>query len=313
MAAPALRPLRVGEILDVAIKVYTRNFLTLWKIVALVVIPVNVLGAIVTLSTFPDDFLDPDFATQPGSFSEADAAALIAAQVIVAIASALTVVVATGACMKAVSDVYLGDKPSAGSSLKFAARRLHSLVWLAFLTFLFATLALIAFIVPGVWLWISWTVAPAALLLEGRKGLKAMRRSFQLVKGRWKQVFGAVLVGTLLAGIVGSAIGALSAGVVLTDAGDSLALTVVVDTFVSTIAGVLTTPFQAALVAIVYFDLRVRKEGFDLEILAQRIGSTPDPESRPDFLPPPPPSWEGREQPPFWPPPPGWKPGGGHS
>src|SRR3712207_5298828 len=123
MAAPTLRPLSVGEILDVAIKVYTRNALTLWKIVAFIVFPVNVLGAVVTLSTLPDEVFDPNFGTQPGTLTDDDLMALVAAQIIVAIVGMITVIIATGACTKAVSDVYLGEKPGAGSSLRFAAKR----------------------------------------------------------------------------------------------------------------------------------------------------------------------------------------------
>lgn len=309
MAAPVLRPLRVGEILDVAIKVYTRNALTLWKIVALVVFPVNVLGAIVTLSTLPDEFFDPSVA-QPGAFTEDDLMAMVAAQIIVAVIALITVVIATGGCMKVVSDVYLGNKPSAGESLRFAGRRVHSLVWIGVLTFVLAAIGLIGLIVTGVWLWVSWTVAPAVLLLEGRKGFKALRRSFRLVKGRWWPVFGATLVAAILSSIVGGALGALTAPLIFTDSADDIVLSAVVETLVNTVSGILTTPFQAAIVAIIYFDLRVRKEGFDLELLAQRIGTAPDPAARPDLLPPPPPAWEGSEQPPYWPPPPGWKPGG---
>ena len=43
----------------------------------------------------------------------------------------------------------------------------------------------------------------------------------------------------------------------------------------------LGTPLQAAVLAVVYFDLRVRKEGFDLELLARRVGVEP-PGSPPD-------------------------------
>ena len=313
MAAPALRPLRVGEILDVAIKVYTRNALTLWKIVAIVVFPVYVLSAIVTLSTFPDEFLDPQFGTQPRSFEdlEADFWTMIGAQIFLAIVTMVTVTIATGACMKAISDVYVGAVPETRSSLRFAARRVHSLVWITFLTFLFGALAAIALIVPGVWLWFSWTVAPAVLLVEGLKGTKALGRSFQLVKGRWWPVFAAVAVGYVLSGIVSSAISAVTLPLILSDAGENVLLTTVVNTIVSTIGGILVTPFNAALVAVIYFDLRVRKEGFDLELLAERIGSAPDPSRRPDYLPPPPVAPGGGEEPPYWPPPPGWKPSGG--
>jgi hypothetical protein len=56
----------------------------------------------------------------------------------------------------------------------------------------------------------------------------------------------------------------------------------------------------------------VRKEAFDLQLLAERIGVAPRPEWKRAPLPASPlapPRHEGA-QPPYWPPPPGWKPGG---
>jgi hypothetical protein len=39
-------------------------------------------------------------------------------------------------------------------------------------------------------------------------------------------------------------------------------------------SSVITTPFMAAVLVLIYFDLRVRKEGFDLEVLAQGVGGS---------------------------------------
>ena len=49
-AAPDLRPLGIGEILDVAIKIYLRNALVLFGLVVVVVLPVQVLTALVRYS-----------------------------------------------------------------------------------------------------------------------------------------------------------------------------------------------------------------------------------------------------------------------
>jgi len=48
-----MRPRRVGEILDAAIKIYIRNARTLMGLTAVVVIPMRVLAGIVLLSTLP--------------------------------------------------------------------------------------------------------------------------------------------------------------------------------------------------------------------------------------------------------------------
>ena len=76
-----------------------------------------------------------------------------------------------------------------------------------------------------------------------------------------------------------------------------------------TVGAMITTPYSAAVVALLYFDLRVRKEGLDLQLLAHDAGVERDPDA-----PLPAPlhgdEWtpEERAQAPYWPPPPGWKP-----
>jgi hypothetical protein len=75
----------------------------------------------------------------------------------------------------------------------------------------------------------------------------------------------------------------------------------------------LTTPAVAAFAIVLYIDLRVRKEGFDLYLLAQRLGVEPTEAGAQALLPPQPAVYADGEQPPFWPPPPGWKPGAGEN
>ena len=138
--------------------------------------------------------------------------------------------------------------------------------------------------------------------------MKALRRSRGLVKGRWWATFGTLLVATVLSGIVQSVLSGLLVGVTVTG-GNDLAQAAA-QAIATTVGSVLTTPFTAAVVTVLYFDLRVRKEGFDLELLAQRVGVEPPPAgARQDLLPPPPPdAGSDSAQPPFWPPPPGWRP-----
>ena len=47
----------------------------------------------------------------------------------------------------------------------------------------------------------------------------------------------------------------------------------------TTIAGVILYPYSSALLTIMYFDQRVRKEGFDLQLLAQGVGVEHDPDA----------------------------------
>ena len=288
VGTPGLRPLGVGEILDVAFKVYTRHAVQLFKVVAFVVVPIQVLGAIILLSTVDD----PDLITGFGEIntdSDTELAGAIAGTLVTNVLGALAVLLATAACVKAVSDAYLKRHPDWRESLTTARSKLGSLIWLSFLYFLLLIPAFLALIIPGIWLAIAWTVAYPVLILEGIRGRKALGRSFRLVRGRWWPTFGALVTAYLLAGVAQAIIGAILAGALLVGAEDSLVGAVLLSGTANTVAGVLTTPFQAAVTTLIYFDLRVRKEGLDLELLAQNVGIPPPEEPPIGHEPPPPP------------------------
>jgi hypothetical protein len=176
---------------------------------------------------------------------------------------------------------------------------------------LLAVLGLLFFIVPGVYLYVAFAVAVPVLLTEGVKGRKALGRSRRLVKGRWWGTFGVVVLGAILVGIVEAALVGLAAVFTTIDTADPTLGSFLVNTGATVLASLIATPFAAAFVVVLYFDLRVRKEAFDLQLLAQQIGVDPDSLAEP-AAPLREGTWEGEleegDQPPFWPPPPGWKP-----
>ncbi len=134
-------------------------------------------------------------------------------------------------------------------------------------------LGLLLCLAPGIYLWVAWTVAAPVLLLEDVRGWKAMKRSRQLVKGRFWPTFAVVLLVAILTGIVQAMFVGILAGVVSVS-GNEVALAIA-DAIGQTASGVLTTPLSAAVLTVLYFDLRVRKEGFDLELLVAPHGRRP--------------------------------------
>jgi hypothetical protein len=331
--ASDLRPLRVGETLDVAIKIYTHNAAELFKVVAVVAIPVQLLSAAILASVTPEEsaLLRPTLPSegQPPPVPR-DLDVFLVGIALLALVGVLGSLLATAASFKAVGDAYLGVRPRWSKSLRCALRRLHSLLWVALLPGTLIALALAAAIVPGivadslvltligalaglcfsVWAYVSWAVSIPALLMEGARGRRALGRSLTLVRGRWWATFGALLLGYLIYAILGAIISGLFTALLFTDVGDNVLVGVAVDAIGGAVGSILTTPFLAALVTVVYFDLRVRKEGFDLELLARDIGVEPAARPGGELGPAPvrPPSAEEEEgQPPFWPPP-GWRP-----
>ena len=321
MDPAGLRPLGIGEIIDVGIKIYRARFPVLVKSVAVVLAPVFILSALIRIS-FPasDDLFEE---TLPGATPEIDLERLwpfIAGTLLIVVLAYLASQIATGACFKAVSGAYLDEEAGWRESLRFARSKLGSLLWLSFLTALLATLGLLLCIVPGFYLWISWTVAAPVLLLEDVRGWKAMKRSLQLVKGRFWPTFAVVFLMAIFTGIVQFVVLGILTGVVSVS-GNDVAIAIA-DAIGQTASGVLTTPLSAAVLTVLYFDLRVRKEGFDLELLSRRMGVDPATLANPAFLPPalpppspgtqdgppPPPAPGPQDRPPYWPPPPDWRP-----
>jgi hypothetical protein len=318
--APALRPLGIGEILDVGIKIYWRHALTLFKIVVFVVLPAQILVNLVQVSALPSGVtgnfgsgpFGPNFQNNRATgLTHAEWVTLITGFGAALIINALAGKLAQAGCFRAVADAYLGDPISWKSSLRYALRRLPAVVALSIVSTIVIGIGTVLCIVPGVYLWGAFYVAIPALLVEGVGPFRALGRSRDLVSGRWWSTIGVAIVGYALTFIVGAALGGLVIGVAASGASQQTAVGFVLATVSSTVGSMLTTPAVAAFTTVLYIDLRVRKEGFDLLLLAQRLGTDAAALPASDYLPPAPafPA-PGEEQPPFWPPPPGWRPGG---
>jgi hypothetical protein len=111
---------------------------------------------------------------------------------------------------------------------------------------------LLLFILPGIWLIIRLYFTPQAVVVDGRRGMGALERSAELVRGAWWRVAGivlftgiAVFVPTRLVLFAFDAAGkaADSQGIVL--AGQA-------------VAGALAAPFAALMLTLLYFDLLAR-------------------------------------------------------
>jgi len=341
-SAPQLRPLGIGEILDVGLKIYFRNWLTLFKIVVFVVLPAEILANVVEVSALPSNVTissgDPfggSFTTE-GTISRQDAITVLVGYVIAILINFVAGRFAQAGCFRAVADAYLGEEVGWRSSLRFALRRLPAVVAVAILSGIIVGIGTLLCVVPGIYFYVAFAVAVPVLLVEGAGPSRALGRSRELVRGRWWGTCGVAVVGYLLVSIVSVALTGLVVGVAFANPARNTVTGFILNTLAGTIGSMIATPAAAAFITVLYIDLRVRKEGFDLLLLARRLGVEREPgQELPSFLPepaaagsqppfwPPPPGWQSRpapppdeppsgspsDQPPFWPPPPGWKPG----
>jgi len=309
-ASSELRPLSIGETLDVSIKVYLRHAGSLFRIVATIVVPLAVLGALVNMSLLEDaSLLRPTLSPAqpaPGELFPGGAGWL-AATMVLGIVQSFAYVLALAACFKAVGEGYLGGRPEWLDSLRFAGRRVGSLLLAAFMFLgalviamfvvamvggilaipltlagpvgaVVAVVVIVVIAVPGVgWLATYWSVFIPALLAEDAGSAGSLGRSWSLVSGRFWATFATLLVGLLLSILVQVLVGGALLALLFTDAGESVVLAATLNSLATAVGSVVTIPLVASLVAIIYFDLRVRKEGLDLRLVARGMGSPGNP------------------------------------
>jgi hypothetical protein len=309
--ATSLRPLSVGEILDAGIKVVTRHWKSLATTVMVLTGPVFIVYVLLLAS------IDKELIGLTASFSPSSSRSTsddISGTEIVGFALTYVLLfvsftIAFVACFKAVSDAWLGSTPEVGRSLRFALRRAFSAGLLGLIAGVIVCIGLVLCIAPGIWIGVAWCLCLPALLFEKIGPLEALKRSFSLIKGRWWASFLLFVVGYLLVSIIGGVIQLGLEGIAKA-ATDSTVVLAIAEVIGSTVSSAVTYPYLAAVLTILYFDQRVRKEGFDLQLQAQGFGAERDPDAPlpapligDDLYTP-----EQRAAAPYWPPPPGWTP-----
>ena len=282
---PALRPLRLGELLDQAIRLYRRNFVTFIGIIAVIYIPLMILqtastalmtsslGSLATASNPEEIFTN--YAYWGG---------ILSTLVITFVQFILVQGIATGALTRAVADNYLGKQTSildAYRGIKDSWVSLLAALLIIVLLFIvlfiwwlvpcigwFTGLGMMAFLMAAV----SPLVAPV-VVLEKQGAFASIRRAWDLARRRFWPVLGTVFVLYLFSLLIVNGPAAI-ANALLTLAigsfGDPTAgivITTIIQSLVSLVFVLLYYPLQMAAFTLIYFDLRVRTEGFDLALL----------------------------------------------
>ncbi len=272
MPSIALRPRSATEIVDASFQLLRREYPTLVLVTFVATIPALIFRLLVNSRlTNPVVML-----RSPG--------VVIGLFVIGVLCTAL----AEGAITLVVSDSYLDARPDAMGSLREALRRLHLIIgatiarWfpagIAFMIgsvgaaigvalrspALAVALFLAAFIV-AIWVFLRLFAATPAVMLEKRGMIDAVARSWHLARDSVGRIFGALLIAWLIYIAIAIVVGLIGA---------VLKLPTLV-ALLSAAATVLIYPLIGVVTTLLYYDLRVRKEGFDLEVMARELGSAP--------------------------------------
>jgi hypothetical protein len=247
----ALPPRRIGEILSAAFQLYRRHWRTLMAIAAVVVVPLTLLQYGIGHWFRTNGQQLQDQVVVSTSFWAVASASLLAALV-----GLLLYQVLTGAITRNIAAEVAGQDLGLEQSYRFGFARLGPILVVSILVGLATGLGLIVFIIPGIYIGVRLAVSTQALVVEDKRGTEAMRRSWDLVGGRWWHAALTLLVAGLITAVVNAVItGPFSAGAWFLQG------------VAAAIATTVTLPYGALVGVLLYLDLRARKERLDLDTL----------------------------------------------
>ena len=267
MAALDLRPLSLGEILDRTFSLYRSNFLLFLGITAIPQLAVLAFHlAQVFLIGIPVTSRDPSrTALSAGWGSLALLAGLLGGAIYIA-----TYLFAQGGTVYAVSELYLGRTTTIGESLRRMRGHALNLFGVTLLNGLAVGVGFLLLVIPGIWLACRLITCVPAALLEDLGARDSLERSYRLTEDSVGRAFVIYLVYVVMA-IVAASIFMYPADFMLMLSvrthPESVRMWLALAQVGNTIGETLITPILLIATAIFYFDLRVRKEAFDLQLM----------------------------------------------
>jgi hypothetical protein len=296
-----VKPMAVGEILDRSFRLLRQYF---WLFFIIIFIPEAVLFVV----NFGVQSLHPGSVALHRSASMWAGFGISA--VLAGIIFLVLQFWAQGALIYAVSETYLGHstsiKGSYGAMRKRLGRLIGTMILWSILVFgvpvLFGIIAAVA--VPGlammglgglftgiislvavilaVWIFttllLNWLLIDKVVVVEEIGWIKALRRSKELMKGRtepgfWKSIKTKASLIILVGIVIGIGIHFLFQlpGVLLGIVLPEGILTLTIQGILNSAAASLATVYAAIAMILFYYDIRVRKEGFDLKMMAEKL------------------------------------------
>jgi hypothetical protein len=263
------------QIVDAAIKLYRQHFKALIGLVAWLLLPFGLIRALLLRYASGGSAGPGALGPQPSfgaAFSAGFSAALgpHGAEVVFGFAAIQILVISpflTLAVARASAEFYLGRDLSLGTAYRAAAGRYLAVLGAVVLAFIFEGIGYLFLIIPGIFLYIRLVLAPVTVMLEATGPFNAIERSWRLTKGNWWRIFWLLALTAITVAIV-DAIVALIPNVLAHFAGPAGWIV----SGLGTSAGlIIVTPFTTIVLVLVYFDLRIRKEGFDLAVVAEQL------------------------------------------
>ena len=255
-------PMSLGMILDYTFKIYFRNFLKLFGLSAIPQI-FGVLAIAAVFTPFAIYFYAAE--NQEEVFGAAFGLMFLGFFIGYFFYFGVVLPVTSGSVVLAVSKIYLGEEFSFVEIWKAALRRWPTLFWSMFVLLLLVSVGFIFCIVPGIYLYVCYALIVPVVILEQNDSPTSRSRAWSLSEGMRLEIFVALFVFWLIKSMVQQGASFMQIffpenlyvmfGVMIL----ALALTVVLQ------------PLTMICIALLYYNARISKDGFDLEMLAREV------------------------------------------
>ena len=286
MANLDLRPLSLGEILDRTFSIYRAHFLLFMGIAAVpqAFILVFNLGEtlLITLPTNPVTARAASSTLKPAMFGAFAAGALLGGIVFFA-----AYIYSHGAAVNAVSDIYLGRPATILGSFRKMRGHAANLLGVMILNGLAVFAGFFVFIVGAFYAMCRLCTCVPAAILEDKGPSDSLGRSWELTQDN---VGRALAIIALYFAISYALVGLFSVPFLImigvATYQKSLAMIqfwTVMNTLGAFIGGTLATPVVTIATTVFYYDLRVRKEAFDLQMMMATVPAVNQPPAAPSL------------------------------
>jgi hypothetical protein len=293
MTEPALdlRPMEIGEILDRSFRLYRDNFLNFFAILLAVQGVIYVLQHLTLLAM--------SILARGASDQAAAVTGAVVASSVAVIVSLILIPLSQGALTLAVSERFLGRTASVREAYTRIMPRFMSLLAAGFFVWVMLLFGFLLLIIPGVYFFFAFLLTSVVVVVEGKKAAPAMSRSRELMRVKTQKGFFTFASNTAKASVITLIIFGFQCVIAVVAGGATLLATFMAhggqivagsqlpwaaQTIVDGIVMLLQTtvaPFYTVAIILLYYDIRIRFEGFDLEMMAKSLSPEVPPEGAP--------------------------------
>jgi hypothetical protein len=253
---PRFEAMTTGALLDRAVRLYANNFALLIGITAVAYVPFYLIMLLFQSSI---NFNPHD--------ENAAWAAIIYLIVFMVLWASIAFPIAGGAATYAISERYLGNQVAISKALRRGLANFWPVSLAQITVSIRVIIGLMLFIIPGVLWLLSYSLVVPTILIEGQKATPSLRRSRQLMKGQRSKALAIMVVLILLEAITGAGVSSVSRAVFSAESTGGAVLLSAINNLMS----IFLAPLGIVATILLYYDMRIRKEGFDLDMLSRAI------------------------------------------